>query len=96
MSTKYRKRILKGGFGEYLKKLIMGLGANAPELEIIEVNTAVDHVHILMTILPKYSVSETVKEIKSKTGRQMRRKFPFLDKVYWGPGGIWSIGYFIQ
>ncbi|MHC4728533.1 MAG: hypothetical protein ACYS17_15030, partial [Planctomycetota bacterium] len=24
------------------------------------------------------------------------RKFPFLDKVYWGTGGIWSIGDFVS
>ncbi len=23
-------------------------------------------------------------------------KFPFLDKVYWGVEGIWSIGYFVS
>jgi putative transposase len=26
----------------------------------------------------------------------MREKFPFLNKVYWGSDGIWSIGYFIS
>lgn len=26
----------------------------------------------------------------------MRKKFRFLDKVYWGQGGIWSRGYFVS
>ncbi len=26
----------------------------------------------------------------------MREKFPFLDRVYWGEDGIWSIGYFVS
>ena len=26
----------------------------------------------------------------------MRKKFAFLDKVYWGVGGIWSVGYFVS
>ena len=34
--------------------------------------------------------------IKAKTGVKMGEKFPFLDKVYWGMGGIWSIGYFVS
>ena len=60
-----------------------------PEIEIVEVNTDVDHIHILLSIPPKLSVSEVVKLIKAKTGLRMREKFPFSDKVYWGQPGIW-------
>ena len=96
VSTKYRKKILRDGFGDYLKKLVIGIGRQSPEIEVIEVNTDVDHVHILLSIPPKFSVSEIVKIFKAKTGLAMRKKFPFLDKVYWGTGGIWSVGYFVS
>ena len=96
IATKYRRKILKDGFGEYLKKLMVGIGRQLPEIEIIEVNTDKDHVHMLLSIPPKFSISEVVKELKAKTGLRMRRKFPFLDKVYWGKGGIWSRGYFVS
>ena len=96
MSTKYRRKILRDGFGRYLKNMIIGIGKQSPEIEIIEVNMDVDHVHILLSIPPKFSVSEVVEMVKAKTGLAMRRKFPFLDKVYWGTGGIWSIGYFVS
>jgi putative transposase len=96
ITTKYRRKVLGGGFGDYLKKLLTGMGKQTPEIEIIEVNTDVDHVHVLVSIPPKLSVSEVVKMLKAKTGLGMRRKFPFLDKVYWGVGGIWSIGYFVS
>ena len=82
--------------GDYLKKLLVGISKQNPEIEIIEINTDVDHVHILLSIPPKFSVSEVVKRLKAKTGLGMRRKFPFLDKVYWGVGGIWSMGYFVS
>jgi putative transposase len=96
VSTKYRRKIVRAGFGEYLKKLIVAIGKQNPEIEIIEVNTDIDHVHILLSIPPKFSVSEVVKLLKAKTGLGMRRKFPFLNKVYRGVGGIWSIGYFVS
>lgn len=96
IATKYRRKILKEGFGEYLKKLLLGIGKQYPEIEIVEINTDKDHMHILLSIPPKLSISEVVKQIKAKTGLQMRRKFPFLDKVYWGQGGIWSRGYFVS
>ena len=96
LATKYRRKVLKDGFGDYLKKLVMGLGKQMPEIEIVEVNTDVDHIHILLSIPPKLSVSEVVKLIKAKTGLRMREKFPFLDKVYWCQPGIWSRGYFVS
>jgi len=96
IATKYRRKILKDGFGEYLKKLVIGIGRQIPEIEIVEVNTDKDHIHMLLSIPPKLSISEVVKEVKAKTGLYMRKKFPFLDKVYWGKGGIWSRGYFVS
>jgi len=96
VSTKYRRKILRDGFGEYVKNAVIGIGKQYPEIEIIEVNTDVDHIHILASIPPKFSVSEVVKIIKAKTALNMRRRFPFLDKVYWGVGGIWSVGYFVS
>ena len=96
ISTKYRRKVLKAGFGEYLKKRIIGIGEKDPEIEIIEVNADQDHVHILLSIPPKYAVSDVVRMIKAKTGAAMRKKFPWLDKVYWDAEGIWSIGYFVS
>ncbi len=63
---------------------------------MIEINTDKDHMHLLLSIPPKMSISDIVKEVKAKTGFYMRRKFPFLDKVYWGQDGIWSRGYFVS
>ena len=87
---------MRAGFGEYLTKLIIGIGRQDPDIEIVEVNTDIDHVHILLSIPPKLSVSDVVRMIKAKTGAVMRKRFPFLDKVYWGTDGIWSIGYFVS
>ena len=64
-----------------------------PEIEIIKVNTDIDHMLIMLSIPPKIPVSSVVRLIKTNTGKAMRKHFPFLDKVYWGVEGIWSIGY---
>jgi putative transposase len=96
IATKYRRKILKAGFGDYLSNVIVCLGKQTPDIEIIEVNTDVDHVHILLSIPPKLSISEVVKMLKAKTGLRMRTKFPFFDKVYWSRSGIWSRGYFVS
>ena len=53
--------------------------------------------HLLISIPPKYSVSDVARLIKSNTGKQMRDQFPWLGKrVYYGTDGIWSDGYFVS
>jgi len=96
VSTKYRRKILKKGVGEYLVKIIYDVCKVHPDIVMLEVNTDLDHVHFLISIPPKYSVCEIVGKIKANTGRKIRNKFKYLDKVYWGMEGIWSIGYFVS
>lgn len=96
VSTKYRRKILKVGVGDYLKKLVLQVSRIHPDIEVLEVNTDVDHMHLLISIPPKYAVSQVVNMVKANTGRKMREKFPHLDKVYWGVNGIWSTGYFVS
>jgi putative transposase len=96
LSTKYRRKILKKGVGEYLEKLVHQVTNYYPDIEVIEVNTNIDHIHMMVIIPPKYTVSRVVQMIKANTGKKMREKFEFLDKIYWGVKGIWSIGYFVS
>jgi len=55
-----------------------------------------DHIHLYMVIPPKYAVSQVVETLKKNTSRHLRKKFRFLDKVYWDNGGIWLRGYFVS
>ena len=88
IATKYRRKVLRAGFGEYFKKAVSGICKQVPEIEIMEVNTDSDHAHILLSMPPKMSISEVVKLIKAKTSVRMRKKFPFLNKVYWDQSGV--------
>jgi len=67
-----------------------------PEVEMLEVNHDEDHIHLLLSIPPKMSVSDVVRRIKSTTGRLLKRKFEYMRKAYWGVDGIWSDGYFVS
>ena len=96
VSTKYRRAVLRGGVGRYVQKLVLHVSRVHPDWEVLEVNTDVDHMHLLVSIPPKYAVSEVVGKIKANTGRKVRERFPHLDKYYWGTKGIWSIGYFVS
>jgi putative transposase len=96
ISTKYRKRILQHGMQEFLKRIIRDISKHHPDIVILEVNTDKDHMHLLISIPPRYSISSVVNLIKSNSGTAMRKEFPWLDNVYWHKGGIWSIGYFVS
>lgn len=66
------------------------------KIHIIDVNTDVDHIHILLSCAPKLSISDAACIIKSNTARQMKKKFKFLSEGYFDKQAIWSIGYFVS
>ena len=94
--TKYRRKLLKHGMGAYLKIIIHLISKNFPEVWVHEVNADEDHVHLLATIPPKYSVSEVVGQLKGKTAYAMRIKFPFLKAEQSRLDSFWSDGYFVS
>ena len=63
-----------------------------PELDIVKVNHDVDHIHLLIVIPPKMSISQVVRIIKSNTSKDLKKKFVFLKDVYWGTDGIYYSG----
>lgn len=92
--TKYRRGIFNEGVLAYLKDVIKRVPEHYPEILIKEVNADKDHVHLLVSIPPQWSVGRAVRIIKANTARALNEKFPFLRNVYWGTRSIWSAGYF--
>ena len=68
-----------------------------PDIVVHEINTDLDHVHLLVSIPPKYAVSKAVNLLKSNSAHAMRKKFPFLQTMYHAEGiSFWSPGYFVS
>ena len=67
-----------------------------PGVEIVEMSMQVDHLHAIMIIPPKYSVSEVIGRIKARSASMLRKKFAWLEKVYWKEHVVWSPGYFVS
>ena len=95
-ATKYRRKIFNAGIFAYMKERLKQVKDYYPEIDILEINHDVDHIHLLTVIPPKMSVSQVVRILKSNTSRDLKKKFSFLKKVYWGTDGIWSDGYFVS
>ena len=52
-----------------------------------------DHVHLLVSIPPKRSVSEVVQRMKGRSSHKVQREFPAIGKRYWGRH-FWARGYY--
>ncbi|MBU1907191.1 IS200/IS605 family transposase [Patescibacteria group bacterium] len=95
--TKYRRKIFKNNLAAYLKAVFKNISQSNPDLEILEMNTDEDHIHLLMVIPPKYAVSDIVRLLKANSARIMKNKFPFLRNMYEHDNlGMWSEGYFVS
>jgi putative transposase len=61
--------------------------------EIIELNIQIDHVHLLVMVPPKISISNYVGTLKGRSAIRVFNKFRHLKhKPYWG-NHFWTKGY---
>ncbi len=93
-TPKYRYRVL---FGE-VKSLVENdtrMLCERKSVEVIELNVRIDHVHVMVSIPPKVSVSTLMGTLKGKLAIKLFKSYPKLkQKPYWG-NHFWSRGYFV-
>jgi len=71
---KYRKKIIYGQLKKYLGKILKELALQR-ESKIIKGHLMGDHVHVLISIPPKHSVSQVVGYIKGKSAIHIARTY---------------------
>ena len=91
---KYRKRILIGDVAKRVKELFEEIAEHF-DFEIDRCEVSVDHVHILLSFPPRYSVSRVVGILKSISGSRVFREFPKVKEQLWA-GHFWEQGYFFR
>lgn len=91
---KYRFRILRGDVGRTVRDLIRQLCAWR-RFEILAGRVMVDHIHMVLTIAPRYSVSEAVGFLKGKGAIKIFDLHRPLKKRYWGRH-FWAKGYCVS
>lgn len=92
---KYRYKILQQEVARYLKEQIYRLCSQKDGVEVLEVNIQEDHIHLVVSLPPKYAVSEFVGFLKGKLALRTFDQFPQLRKRYWGQH-LWSRGYCVS
>ena len=91
---KYRYQILVKEVKPRLKEILTEL-CEWLDIEIIEGAICSDHIHMYVSVPPKYSTSHIMKILKGKSANRLREEFPELGKKYWGLH-IWARGYFVS
>lgn len=94
ITPKYRYKILDGKIKEWLKKEISQI-CEWMEILIEEGKISNDHIHMCLSVPPKYSASEVMKQIKGKSSEGVFKEFPEIKKRYWGQH-FWARGYFVS
>jgi putative transposase len=92
---KYRYRIFKDEIAEYCRQQIHQLVRWKEDIEILELNVLSDHIHVVMSIAPKYSVSGVMGYLKGKLAIRLFVKYENIGKRYWGRH-LWSRGYCVS
>jgi putative transposase len=60
--------------------------------EIEEMETDVDHVHLLISCDPQFGIHQVVKRMKGRSSRLLRDEFPFLKSRI---PSLWTNSYFV-
>ena len=93
-APKYRRQAIygkiKGDIGTMLRKL-----CEYKEVEIIEAEAWKDHIHMLVSIPPKYSVSQIMGYLKGKSSLMIFEKYANMKYKY-GNRHFWCRGYYVD
>jgi putative transposase len=90
-APKYRKWVLQGAIRQRVKELFQEIAEHHSfELEELEVDK--DHVHLFLSVPPKYSIGPVVGLFKAVSAKELREEYPAVRKQLWG-GEFWEDGY---
>ena len=92
--TKYRKKVLKDGIDLECKKMLQDL-AEEYRFQILAMEVMPDHIHMLVEIPPKMSVSSFVGFLKGKSSLIIFERHSNLKYKY-GNRQFWCRGYYVD
>jgi putative transposase len=91
---KYRKKSIFGQIRQDLAEVMRRL-AEQKESRIEEGHLMPDHVHMMISIPPKYAVSQVIGFIKGKSAIHVARRYAERKRSFVGQN-FWARGYFVS
>ena len=91
---KYRRRKFYGSLRLEIGK-ILRLLCQQKEIDLVKGNALPDHVHMLLSVPPKYSIANTVGYLKGKSAIRINRDLGKVQGSLYGRA-FWSRGYCVS
>ena len=93
-APKYRRQIIYGKYRAEIGKILRTI-CERNGIEIIEANACPDHIHMLVSIPPKLSVSKFMGILKGKSSLMIFDRFANLKYKY-SNRHFWARGYYVD
>lgn len=93
-APKYRRQIIYGRIKQDIGKILRDL-CERKEINIIETECCPDHIHMLLEISPKYSISQIMGYLKGKSSLMIFDRHANLKYKY-GNRHFWCRGYYVD
>ncbi len=93
-APKYRRQIIYGKYKQDIGVMIRKL-CEYKGVELIEAEACKDHIHMLVSIPPKYSVAQFMGYLKGKSSLMIFEKYANLKYKY-GNRHFWCRGYYVS
>lgn len=91
--VKYRRKVINEAVERRLRTILEEY-ASDNGFTIEELNTDLDHIHMLISTSPQVYIPNIMKGMKGVSARLLFRSFPYLKKKLYG-GHLWNPSYFI-
>ncbi len=93
-APKYRRQIIYGKIKQDIGIMLRRL-CEYKQVEILEAEACKDHIHMLISIPPKYSVSQIMGYLKGKSSLMIFEKYANMKYKY-GNRHFWCRGYYVD
>ena len=93
-APKYRRKVIYGKIKEDIGRMLRQL-CEYKGIEILEAEACPDHIHMLISVPPKYSIAQIMGYLKGKSSLMIFEKYANLKYKY-GNRHFWCRGYYVD
>lgn len=92
LPVRYRRKVFNEEIEDTLREVCIGI-TQRYEINFIEIGSDEDHIHFLVQSVPKISITQIVKTVKSITAKHIFKRHPEVKSMLWG-GKFWTSGFY--
>ena len=92
---KYRHKVFSEPYRDAMKTIIHKIGFDY-DIDIVELEIPIDHIHMVVRSEPKMSPSHIMQVVKSISAREFFKMFPDIKRRHFWGGKLWTQSYFVE